>query len=29
MVVVAGGGYGKDSWEVYYDFIENVLIKRK
>jgi len=29
MVVVAGGGYGKESWEVYYDFIENVLRKRK
>jgi hypothetical protein len=24
-VVVAGGGYGPDSWEVYYDFISKVL----
>jgi acetoin utilization deacetylase AcuC-like enzyme len=22
LVIVAGGGYGQDSWEVYYDFIE-------
>jgi len=25
MVVVAGGGYGEDSWEVYYDFIAHSL----
>jgi acetoin utilization deacetylase AcuC-like enzyme len=26
MVVVAGGGYGLDSWQIYYDFIEYVLV---
>ncbi|MCK5344935.1 MAG: histone deacetylase [Candidatus Heimdallarchaeota archaeon] len=25
LVVVAGGGYGEDSWEVYYDFIAHCL----
>lgn len=25
MVVLAGGGYGTDSWEVYYDFIAYIL----
>lgn len=25
LVIVAGGGYGGDSWEVYYDFIEYCL----
>ncbi len=29
MVVVAGGGYGTESWQIYYDFIESVLLKRK
>ncbi len=24
-VVVAGGGYGQDSWQIYYDFLEKVL----
>jgi len=28
LVVVAGGGYGVDSWEVYYDFIEKVLMRK-
>ncbi len=26
MVVLAGGGYGPDSWEIYYDFIRESLI---
>jgi histone deacetylase 11 len=25
LIIVAGGGYGKDSWEVYYDFIAYAL----
>ncbi len=25
-VVVAGGGYGPDSWQIYYDFLERVLV---
>jgi len=25
LVIVAGGGYGEDSWEVYYDFIKYCL----
>lgn len=25
LIIVAGGGYGKDSWEVYYDFIAYCL----
>ncbi|MGD9900213.1 MAG: histone deacetylase [Calditrichaceae bacterium] len=25
LIVIAGGGYGADSWEVYYDFIEYCL----
>jgi acetoin utilization deacetylase AcuC-like enzyme len=25
LVVVAGGGYGKDSWKIYYDFIATIL----
>jgi len=29
LVVVAGGGYGTESWQIYYDFIENVLRQRK
>ena len=28
MVIIAGGGYGNDSWQVYYDFIEQVLLNR-
>lgn len=27
LVILAGGGYGPDSWEVYYDFIEYGLTK--
>lgn len=27
MVVTAGGGYGPDSWEIYYDFIKSALSK--
>lgn len=29
LVILAGGGYGPDSWEVYYDFIAHVLNPRK
>ena len=25
IVIVPGGGYGKDSWEVYYDFLKAAL----
>lgn len=25
IVILPGGGYGKDSWEVYYDFVKNTL----
>ena len=28
LVIVAGGGYGTDSWEVYYDFIAHTLRKK-
>ncbi len=28
LVIVAGGGYGIDSWEVYYDFIAHSLMKK-
>jgi len=28
LVVVAGGGYGPESWHIYYDFIESVLLKK-
>ena len=28
LVVVAGGGYGPDSWQIYYDFLEYVLVHR-
>jgi len=28
LVIVAGGGYGPDSWEVYYDFIVHGLTKK-
>ena len=27
-VIVAGGGYGPDSWHIYYDFVERVLTYR-
>ena len=27
LVVTAGGGYGPDSWEVYYDFVKSALSK--
>jgi acetoin utilization deacetylase AcuC-like enzyme len=27
LVTVAGGGYGPDSWQIYFDFIEQVLLK--
>ena len=27
-VIVAGGGYGPDSWQIYYDFLERVLVSR-
>lgn len=27
-IVVAGGGYGPDSWQIYYDFLEKVLSSR-
>jgi len=29
LIVLAGGGYGKDSWEVYYDFIAYCLKHKK
>ncbi len=29
LIVLAGGGYGKDSWEVYYDFIAYCLKNKK
>lgn len=28
MVVVAGGGYGSESWQIYYDFLEYALVNR-
>jgi len=28
LVVLAGGGYGPDSWQIYYDFLEYALTKR-
>jgi acetoin utilization deacetylase AcuC-like enzyme len=28
LVVVAGGGYGPDSWLIYYDFIKNTFLDR-
>ena len=27
-IIVAGGGYGPDSWQIYYDFLERVLVSR-
>jgi acetoin utilization deacetylase AcuC-like enzyme len=27
LVVLPGGGYGKDSWEIYYDFVKTALSK--
>ena len=27
-IIVAGGGYGPDSWQIYYDFLEKVLSSR-
>ena len=27
LVITAGGGYGPDSWEIYYDFIKSALSK--
>jgi len=29
LIVVAGGGYGKDSWEIYFDFIAHCLRNKK
>jgi len=29
LIVVAGGGYGRDSWEIYYDFIAHCLRYKK
>lgn len=28
LIILAGGGYGQDSWEIYYDFIYHVLKNR-
>ena len=28
IVILPGGGYGKHSWQIYYDFIENAVLKR-
>ena len=25
IVIIPGGGYGKDSWEIYYDFVKTTL----